>query len=158
MQWKIIIVAISILLVAQTVAAKKKKTRDGAGRTAARTPLIEPPPLEPEPEPCSMTITLSSREVQRVCQRQGPAPEAMISSMRNEFTQVKQENAELKAEVELLRAEYGDMVDTVQQLKEETARWREIVEWPSYDQRFRPDNDTLITREEPSYKGKRVPQ
>ena len=99
---------------------------------------------------CSLTFHVDADEIQGLCQSpQGVQPAALM-----DLQNIKQENAKLKAELDEMKSEYKSMVDTVRQLKEETATWREVVEWPLMDAVFRPDNETLyINPDGPTYKG-----
>ena len=49
--------------------------------------------------------------------------------------------------------EYGDMVETVKKLERETSNWRQIVEWPSYDTPFAPQNIKDIIEDQNIYEG-----
>lgn len=98
---------------------------------------------------CSLTFHVDADEIQGLCRSPTAAQPAAIQDLQN----IKKENAELKAALEEMREEYKSMVDTVKQLKEETATWREIVEWPLMDAVFRPDNESLyINPDGPTYK------
>ena len=46
------------------------------------------------------------------------------------------------------------MVEKVERLERETASWREIVEWPVFDDKFRPNNDTMLIDESKTYLGR----
>nr|UCK81474.1 fibrinogen domain-containing type 2 protein 1 [Arenicola marina] len=110
-------------------------------------------PRETAPrESCSMTITLEPAQVQKVCQGQPQSPAAMVQDLRVQFNQVRTENHAMKSELEAVKNEYQEMVETVKQLKQETASWRHIIEWPVLDEKFKPENESLITKETPTYK------
>jgi len=99
---------------------------------------------------CSLTFQVDADEIQGLCQSQQVSQPAALQDLQS----VKADNAKLRKELDEIKGDYKSMVDTVKLLKEETATWREIVEWPLLDAVFRPDNETLYMNPDgPAYKG-----
>ena len=49
--------------------------------------------------------------------------------------------------------DYREMVNTVKLLKKETASWRAVVNWPQLDEQFKPDDLSLVMKEDRVYPG-----
>ncbi len=80
--------------------------------------------------------------------------ETIVNSLESDYKKVKQENDDLKKELTSIRTDYESMVETVKKLETDTMSWREIIEWPSIEMPFEPDNASLIILHEPSFPGK----
>lgn len=101
------------------------------------------------PGECRLSFSLPPDAIRNLCRPQ--ELDDLINSLRVQHQNTITANQQLQANLDELRDDYASMVETVERLEKETASWRQIVEWPVFDEKFKPDNMTMVTDDSQTY-------
>lgn len=103
----------------------------------------------PGPDQCMYSFTVPASALSAQCMTE--ELKNTLAKVKVDYDSIKKENHDLKEQIDTMEKEYRDMINTVKLLKKETATWRTIVSWPQLDEKFKPDDLTLIMKDNPVY-------